>query len=91
MQKLPLALRVLHYGIILNFVFQVLYGAYMVFFVVTPGGSGPLMGAAKTVPFELMMTRRLYASETWIAISGLAIYVAITEYLPRLISLQREA
>ena len=42
------------------------------FFVVTPEGTtGPLFGAASTMPFELMVTRRLYASESWIAIAGL--------------------
>jgi hypothetical protein len=51
--------------------------------VFDPGTSGPLWTAAKSVPFELMMTRRLYASETWIAITGLSLYVAITEFLPR--------
>ena len=30
------------------------------------------------------MTRRLYASETWIAIVGLSLYLAITEIAPRL-------
>ena len=35
--------------------------------------------------FEQMTVRRLYASEVWISIAGLAIYLAITEYLPRLL------
>ena len=29
------------------------------------------------------MKRRLYAVETWIAMTGLAVYVAVTEILPR--------
>ena len=76
-------LRVLHWLIIVNFALQIAYGMSMVFFVVTPGTFGPLAGGATDMPFELMMTRRLYASETWIAITGLSIYVAITEFLPR--------
>lgn len=81
--KLPMWLLGIHWLIIINFVTQILYGAYMTFFVVSPGTSGPLWGAAKSVPFELMVTRRLYASETWIAIVGLSLYVAVTEVLPR--------
>ncbi len=82
-KNLPFALKLVHWTIILNFAFEVLYGGYMVFFVVTGGNSGPLGGAATSLPFETMVTRRLYASETWIAISGLAIYLGVTEILPR--------
>ena len=32
---------------------------------------------------ELMVTRRLYAIEFWIATAGLAIYLALTEIGPR--------
>ncbi len=82
--KLPAPLRVLHWLIIVNFVLQIGYGAGMVFFVVRPDDvSGPLYGAASAVPFELMVTRRLYALETWVAIAGLAIYLGLTEVLPR--------
>ena len=82
-RPLPTFLRILHWVIIVNFVLQIGYGFAMVFFVVTPGTAGPLAGAAADIPFELMTTRRLYASETWIAITGLSIYLAITEILPR--------
>ena len=82
-RSLPLFLRILHWVIIINFAVQILYGMSMVFFVVTGGNTGPLMGAANSLPFETMTTRRLYASETWIAITGLSLYVAITEFLPR--------
>jgi len=58
----------------------------MVFFVVNNGQSGPLWGMAKSIPFELMVTRRLYATETWIAMVGLSLYIGITEILPRLLS-----
>lgn len=83
--KLPLWWLVVHWGIIINFALQVGYGAYMVFVVVVPKGvKGPLAQAATKVPFELMTTRRLYASETWVAIVGLSLYLAITEIAPRL-------
>lgn len=84
MSKLPIGLRVLHWAIIVNFGLQILYGFRQVFFVaVPPGVSGPLGSAASSIPFELMVTRRLYAIETWVAIAGLAIYLALTEILPR--------
>jgi len=78
-------LRVLHWVIILNFVVQMGYAAYMVFVVFAPEGvSGPLYEVARSVPFEDMVTRRLYAIEFWIATVGLSIYLAITEIAPRL-------
>ena len=85
--KLPPALRVLHWVLIVNFVLQIFYGAYQVFFVLAPEGSTglPLFGAATTMDHELMLIRRMYASEVWIAIGGFSVYLAITEYLPRLI------
>ncbi|RME86475.1 MAG: hypothetical protein D6785_03320, partial [Planctomycetota bacterium] len=71
----------LHWLIILNFLVQILYSASMVFFVVRPEGvRGPLLGSAKNMAFEMMVTRRLYAIEFWIAFSGLAIYLALTEF-----------
>jgi hypothetical protein len=85
--RLPGVLRVLHWVIIVNFVINVLYGAYQVFFVITPasGQVGPLFGAAQTMPHELIMLRRAYATEVWISIVGVCLYVAITEFLPRLL------
>ncbi|MGB0647410.1 MAG: hypothetical protein ACPGQS_09570 [Bradymonadia bacterium] len=77
--------RLIHWVIIFNFLVQIGYASYMVFFVVTPPeGTGPLFAAAHSFPFEKMVTRRLYATECWIAISGLAIYLGITEIGPRL-------
>ena len=74
----------LHYIIITHFVVEILYCAYMVFIVLQPeGGGGPLMDRALKIPFEHMVTRRLYAIECWIATGALAIYLAITELLPR--------
>jgi hypothetical protein len=78
-------LLALHWAIILNFAFEMVYAGYMVFAVIRPEGvSGPLMSAARDVPFEMMVTRRLYAIEFWIATAGLAIYLALTEIGPRL-------
>ncbi|RME02317.1 MAG: hypothetical protein D6805_10385 [Planctomycetota bacterium] len=71
----------LHSFILLNFLLQIGYSAYMVFFVFRPHGiSGPLWEAAKSVPFETMVVRRLYAIEFWISFTGLAIYLALTEF-----------
>ena len=79
-----LALYALHALIILNFLIEIVYAAYMVFVVVAPPGGGPLGSRALDIPFEMMTTRRLYATEFWIAMGGLAIYLAITEIGPRL-------
>jgi hypothetical protein len=70
---------ILHWIIVVNFLFEIFYGMYQVFFkLIPPGGSpGPLMGSSTQISFELMVSRRLYAIETWIAIAGLAIYLAI--------------
>ncbi len=70
---------VLHWIIIINFLFEIFYGFYQIFFkLIPPGGTvGPLWGASATISYELMVSRRLYAIETWIAIAGLAIYLAI--------------
>jgi len=82
-------LRAIHWFILLNFLVQIGYGAYMTFVVMAPaGGGGPLFGAAASMPFEDMMVRRLYASETWIAIVGASLYFGITEILPRVMGRQ---
>jgi hypothetical protein len=81
---LPIWLLLIHWVIILNLAIQVCYGGYMVFVVTAPEGvSGPLWAAARSMPFEQMITRRAYASETWLAIVGLSLYIGITEILPR--------
>ena len=69
--------------IILNFVIEIAYMAYQVFVVFNPGTSGPLFGSAVYRDLDFFLKRRLYAIETWVAIGGLAIYLAITEILPR--------
>ncbi len=85
MRKGKWCLLALHYFIILNFIVQIFYGAYQVFFVITASGApGPLFSAARNMPFEKLVIRRLYAMETWIALVGLCIYLAITEIAPRL-------
>lgn len=77
-------LKGLHWAIIANFAFEMAYAGYMVFAVIKPElHAGPLFAAAKDMPFELMVTRRLYAIEFWIATAGLAIYLALTEIGPR--------
>ena len=78
-------LMILHWIIIVHFAIEIAYAGYMVFSVLQPeSGGGPLMGRALEIPHELMVTRRLYAIECWIATAGLAIYLAITEIAPRL-------
>ena len=71
--------KILHCTIIGNFVFEIFYAGYMIFCVIKPEGhSGPLGANALAIPFEMMVTRRLYAIEFWIAFAGLAIYLALT-------------
>jgi hypothetical protein len=78
-------LLVVHWAIIVNFVIEIAYAGYMVFTVLKPPGhSGPLFERALEIPHELMVMRRLYAIECWIAMAGLAIYLALTEIAPRL-------
>jgi len=52
----------------------------MVFVVYRPegGGLGPLWGAARKMPHDLLVQRRLYAIEAWICFGFLAIYYALT-------------
>ncbi len=84
MKSLSIFLRFIHWAIILNFVCQVIYAAYMVFFVVKPPGlTGPLGSKVLDLDFEFIVTRRLYAIEFWIAFVGLSLYLAITEIYPR--------
>ena len=84
-RRLPLWLLALHWAIIIHFTVQVAYSGYIVFAVLRPEGiSGPLFAAAADLPQDLMVRRRLYAIENWIAMGGLAIYLALTEIGPRL-------
>nr|MDO8085123.1 hypothetical protein [Candidatus Sigynarchaeum springense] len=72
--------RIVHLVIIVNFIVEIAYCGFQVFAVL---GGGPLFGAALDMDIDLFLKRRLYAIETWIAIAGLAIYLAITEIVPR--------
>lgn len=76
--------RLVHWMIILNFLLQIGYSGWKAFTLNPSGRPIILFGAAKTMPFEMMVVRRLYAIETWIAIAGLSIYLAITEIAPHL-------
>jgi len=77
--------QIVHAVIILNLLVQMVYAGTMVFSVWRPEGVvGPLWEAGKSVPFEFMVTRRLYAIEFWIATVGLSVYLALTEIGPRL-------
>ena len=59
----------------------------MVFFVMQPPGTaGPLLfnpGAVDRIDAEFLMVRRMYALEAWVALGALALYVGLTEILPR--------
>ena len=91
MNKNKTFLLIIHYIIIINFALQIFYGAFQVFVVLAPGGqTGPLFGAATSLNYEAMVIRRLYAIETWIAITGLSIYLALTEINPRMKKLREE-
>ena len=75
----------LHAAIILNFAVEIFYASYVLFVVLAPeNGGGPLWARAAEVDMDLMMRRRLYATEAWIAIAGMSIYLAVTELGPRM-------
>ncbi len=74
--------HIIHVLILINFMVQVLYGTYMVFFAVG-GRRWPLLSQAMDTPVEVILRRRLYAIETWVAMVGLGLYIAVTEILPR--------
>ena len=79
------ALFAIHWLIIINFIIEIVYASYVIFVVLKPEmGGGPLMEQAKSIDMDLMMRRRLYAIECWLAIAGLSIYLALTEIGPRL-------
>jgi hypothetical protein len=80
--------QIIHWVIIINFLLGAGYAAYMIFFVV--GGGAPLFQRAKDISIEILLKRRLYAIETWVIIGGLAVYLAVTEILPRKLASIRE-
>ena len=80
--------KILHWFIIINFVIGIVYGFFMVFFAVG-GGRYPLWLRAVDTPIEVILKRRLYAIEAWVATAGLAVYLALTEFLPRILKEMR--
>jgi hypothetical protein len=77
--------KYVHLAIIANFVMQLGYASFQVFVVMAPEGHiGPMFGAAMEMPHDLMMIRRMYALEGWVAFGGLALYLALTEMMPRM-------
>ncbi|MBM66571.1 MAG: hypothetical protein CMH55_10090 [Myxococcales bacterium] len=91
MKPLPTWAYWLHGLIIANLAIQGLYGAYMVFVVFSPGSPGPLGLAALEIDQTLMVNRRLYAQETWIALGSLSVYLGLTEILPRRLGWRSES
>ena len=84
---MPLPLRLLHAAVMIALAAQAAYCFAQVLVVLSPdGGVGPLWGAAARVSPELLLARRLYAIEGWIAAVGLALYLGVTEILPRRIA-----
>ena len=79
--------KFIHGLVIVNFVIEILYSFYMVFFVIG-GGKWPLFRKAVETPIEVILKRRLYAIEAWVAIGGLCLYIAITELLPQRLSIK---
>lgn len=77
--------ELVHAAIVTAFVVEIVYCAVVVMFVLRPGDDGPLLlgAAARHVPIELVVERRLYAIEGWIAAGALAIYLGVTGGLPR--------
>ena len=76
--------RLIHYLIIINFLVEITYSITMVFFIIG-GGKWPLLRRAVETPVEIILKRRLYAIEAWIAIGALCVYLALTVYLPGII------
>lgn len=77
-------LRALHALILVSLLGEAAYCAVQVFVVLQPEGHvGPLLGLADDVPIELLVARRLYAIEGWIAFGFACLYLGLTEVLPR--------
>ncbi len=77
-------MRWLHRALIAWLALEVAYCWFQVLVVLAPGGSPvPLFFAAREGPFELVVERRLYAIEGWVVMVGLALYLGVTEVLPR--------
>ncbi len=62
-----------------HFFLGALLPAYQVLFVLRPegGSAGPLLGnSAATIPFELLMRRRMYSLEFWLVSLIIIVYFA---------------
>jgi hypothetical protein len=68
--------KIFYFGVITIFGLQILYCLYQ-FLIVWNTGNFLLFQTATEIPFETMITRRLYAIELWISIIGLVIFIAI--------------
>jgi len=90
--KLPLALRILHWVIIINFVLGIVYSMNQIFIVLAPDGGGvrPLGKLVMNADTDKLVLRRLYALECWLEMGGLCLYLAVTVYLPRLLQIRQE-
>jgi hypothetical protein len=84
MDRSRTAWKGLHALILVNFAVELAYAAYMIFWGSTPEARGPLGHRARAIPADRLLVRRAYATEFWVACSGLAIYLAITEIVPRI-------
>jgi hypothetical protein len=72
--------RFFHYFVYANLVSGFFSALYMVFVVYRPedGTFGPLWGASRRMPHDLLVERRLYAIEAWIIFGFLSVYFALT-------------
>lgn len=87
-------MRLLHILIIVILLTEIAYSSFQVFVVLDiAGGAGPLWFRADalvhggTDAVDVLIARRLYAIEGWIAFVGLVLYIAVTEIVPRKIGL----
>lgn len=71
--------KILHWVILTNFVAELVYCGYMVFYVLQfkSGGIGPLGPQVLEMPTDFFLKRRLYAIEFWVTLLGLTTYLAI--------------
>ena len=71
----------IHYFIILFFLVELIYLSYVIFVVLQPEFGGVTLSEnASRVDLDLLTKRRLYAIEFWVAFSGFAIYLSLTEF-----------
>ena len=64
--------------LIVHFFVGAIYPAYITMFVLRPDDNsvGPLWAKAASMPFELMVKRRLYALEFWLVSFVIIVYFA---------------